>query len=280
MGIRIITDSTSDISREEGAKLNIDIVPLKVNIDGSCYTEGIDLSNEEFYEKLEIAEKLPTTSTPAPEDFLAYFEEAKVAGDHVIVITLSSNLSGTYQCANLAKDILEYSNIHVIDSKQATLSQMLLVKYAVQLKNEGKNTDEIVRAIEEAKEKVVLLLVLDTLHYLYKGGRLSKGASIAGNLLKIKPIITVTDGTANLLAKSRGFKASMNTMLQLAAEHGSFDTNKPVVYGFSGNSERCECFKEKADEALGLKDTEIFSIGSVIGTYAGPKAYGFAFFKE
>ena len=103
MGIRIITDSTSDISRDEASKLNIDIVPLKVNIDGNCYTEGIDLSNEEFYKKLETADKLPTTSTPAPDDFLAYFEEAKMAGDHVIVITLSSGLSGAYQCTLLLK---------------------------------------------------------------------------------------------------------------------------------------------------------------------------------
>lgn len=280
MGIRIITDSTSDISREEASKLNIDIVPLKINIDGVCYTEGVNITNEEFYEKLETSSALPTTSTPAPEDYLIYFEEAKKAGDDVIVITLSSGLSSTYQSANIAKDISEYSNIHVIDSKQATLSQMILVKYAVQLRNEGKNVNEIISTIEEAKEKVVLLLALDTLNYLYKGGRLSKGASIAGNLLKIKPIITVTDGTANLLDKSRGFKTSMNTMLRLAEEYGPFDLEKPIVYGFSGNSERCECFKEKADESFSLKDREMFSIGSVIGTYAGPKAYGLAFFKK
>ena len=280
MSIRIITDSTSDISRKEGTKLNIDIVPLKINIDGASYTEGIDITNEEFYEKLETSNNLPTTSTPAPEDYLTYFEEAKKAGDDVIVITLSSGLSGTYQCANIAKDISEYSNIHVIDSKQATLSQMLLVKYAVQLSDEGKSIDEIILAIEEAKERVVLLLTLDTLNYLYKGGRLSKGASIAGNLLKIKPIITVTDGVADLISKARGFKGSMNTMLELTKEYGPFDPNMLVVYGYSGNPERCESFKKNADETFSFIDTEMISIGSVIGTYAGPKAYGIAFFKK
>ena len=280
MGIRIITDSTSDISRKEGTKLNIDIVPLKINIDGTCYTEGIDITSEEFYKKLETSNNLPTTSTPAPEDYLTYFEEAKKARDDVVVITLSSRLSGTYQCANIAKDISEYSNIHVIDSKQATLSQMLLVKYAVQLRDDGKSIDEIVVAIEETKEKVVLLLTLDTLKYLYKGGRLSKGASVAGNLLKIKPIITVTDGAANLISKARGFKSSMNTMLELTNEYGPFDPNMPVVYGYSGNPERCESFKKNANETFSFIDAETFSIGSVIGTYAGPKAYGLAFFKK
>lgn len=279
MGIRIITDSPSDISRKEGANLKIDIVPLKINIDENSYTEGVDLSIEDFYQKLKTSKNLPTTSTPSPEDYLFYYEEAKKAGDDVIVITLASALSGTYQCANLAKNISDYSRIFIIDSEQATISQMLLVKYAIKLRDEGKTTEEIVDYIENIKKKVVILAMVDTLEYLHKGGRLSKSLAIAGNILKLKPIITLDKGAVSLIGKARGFNGSIKTILKLLDEY-TLDTSGPIIYGYTGDSNQCELFKEKTDEKYKLENTSFYPIGSVIGTHAGPGAFAIAFLSK
>lgn len=273
MSIRIITDSPSDISFEEANELNISIVPLKINVDGKSYREGIDISVDQFYEMLKTSKELPTTSTPSPEDFLTLFQAAKEAGDDVIVISLASALSGTYQCAMLAKDMAAYSKIHVIDSEQATLSQMVLVRYAIKLRDEGKTAKEIVEIIEASKKKAVVLAVVDTLEYLYKGGRLPKTAAIAGGLLNIKPLVTLKDGSLDVIGKSRGFNASVKSMLAEIDKKTGFDTNAPIVYGYTANSKQCKILKEKIDEKYNLSNTKMYPIGSVIGTHAGPGAY-------
>ncbi len=284
MAIRIITDSPSDISIKEAKQLNIDIVPLKINIGDKSYQEGIDITIEEFYEKLKTSEVLPTTSQPSPDDYVTLYEEAKKAGDDVIVITLASKLSGTYQSANLAKGIVDYPNIHIIDSEQATLGEMLLVKYAVKLRDQGKTTEEIVEIITEAKKKVVLVALIDTLEYLQKGGRLSKGAAIAGSLLNIKPVITVQDGEVAVISKARGVKAGIRNLLSSIDDFEDFNLDAPVTYGFSGiyseHIKQAEAIKEKIVEKYSLEDVGTFSIGSVIGTHAGPGAYGFAFLQK
>ena len=246
MAIRIITDSPSDISINEAKELNLGIVPLKITFDEKSYVEGVDISVEEFYKKLDTSENLPTTSTPSPEDYLTHFNQAKEAGDDVIVITLSAGISGTYQCANLAKDMADYSKIHIIDSGQATISQMLLVRYALSLRDAGKNCDEIVEEIERAKERVVLLVMVDTLDNLHKGGRLSKSVTLAGNMLKIKPILTLKDGKVGIEGKARGFKGSIKTILKLIDEYGEIDSSSPVYFGYAGNSDHCSIFKEKS----------------------------------
>ncbi|WP_304819402.1 DegV family protein, partial [uncultured Clostridium sp.] len=181
--IKIITDSTSDIDIEYAKTLKIEIVPLKVIIDGKDYKDRIDLQPSNFYELLEKSSVLPTTSQPSPQDFLDLYEDAKNQGDSIIVITLSSQVSGTYQSACIAKDLADYNNIYVIDSFNATQGLRLIVEKAVKLRNEGKSVQEIVNIIEEYKHRVHILAVVDTLEYFYKGGRLSKTSATMGTLL-------------------------------------------------------------------------------------------------
>lgn len=279
MTIRIITDTPSDISIKEGTDLNINIVSLKIHFDELSYTEGVDLSVEDFYQKLKLSKSLPTTSTPSPEDFLLYYEEAKKVGDDVIVITLASALSGTYQCANLAKNMANYSRIFIIDSEQATISQMLLVRYAIKLRNEGKTAEEIVDFLENIKNRVVILAMVDTLEYLHKGGRLSKNLAIAGNILKLKPIITLDKGSVSLIGKARGFNGSVKTILKLLDDY-NIDLSEPIIYGYTGDPTQCKLFKERADGKYKLKGTRLYPIGSVIGTHAGPGAFAIAFISK
>ena len=182
--IKIITDSTSDIDVTYAKELNIDIVPLKVIIDGKEYKDRVDLQPDQFYSLLEKSEVLPTTSQPSPQEFLNYYEEAKEKGDSVIVMTLSGTISGTYQSANIAKDLAEYENIYVIDSLNATQALRLLVLKAVALREEGKDAETIFNELQAYKERVRIVAFVDTLEYLCKGGRMSKTVAAAGTLLK------------------------------------------------------------------------------------------------
>ena len=284
MSIKIITDSPSDLLLSEGEKLQVNIVPLNIHIGEESYKEGIDITTNIFYDKLKKSDKLPTTSAPSPDDYLAYYQEAKEAGDDVIVITLASALSATYQSANIAKDMLDYPKIHVVDSTQATIGQLLIVKYAISLRDEGKSAEEIVNIIENAKTRVKLLAVFDTLDYLHKGGRLPKTVAIASGLLNIKPIIKLENGSLNLIASARGYKSSLKRLLKLIDSYGNINPKVSAIFGYTGNTEeainQAVGFKEQVDAKYNLDKTELCQIGSVIGTHAGPKAFGIAFLKD
>ena len=155
--IKIITDSTSDINADYAKQLQVDIVPLKVIMNGKEYKDRVDLQAEQFYQLLADSEVLPTTSQPSPQDFLNYYEEAKKNNDSVIVITLSGKVSGTYQSACIAKDLAEYDDIFVIDSLNATQGLRLIVEKVVQLRNEGQNAKDIILLLKNTKRKVIFL---------------------------------------------------------------------------------------------------------------------------
>ena len=160
--IKIITDSTSDIDLKYAQELNVEVVPLKVIIDGKEYKDRIDLQPEEFYDLLVNSQTLPSTSQPSPQDFVDLYETAKNNNDSVIVITLSSVISGTYQSANLAKDLVDYDDIYVIDSLGTTQMQRLLVLKAVALRNEGMNAQDLYTFLEEYKHRIRLFAFVDT----------------------------------------------------------------------------------------------------------------------
>ena len=280
MGIRIITDSTSDISKEQAAKSGITIVPLKVIFSDREYKEGVEITIEGFYEKLVQAEKLPTTSQPSPDDFLGYFNEAKEAGDSVIVMLISGKLSGTVQSAMIAKEMADYQDIHIIDSNTTITGLRILVEHAVKLREEGKAAAEIADTILKLTDKVVLLAMVDTLEYLHKGGRLSKSSAILGSLLKFKPIITVKDGVIGVVGKERGVNKGIAKMLETVDEYGEIDLDYPVNLGFTAEDSKCIILKDKLSEKYNLKDMRVFPVGCVVGTHAGPGACVLTYIKK
>ena len=191
MAIRLITDSTSDISQVQGEKMGITIVPLKVVFEDGEYLDGVTLTPDEFYQKLTVCNELPHTSQPAPEAFLKYFKEAKEAGDEVIVVPISSKLSGTVQSAAVAKEQCGADNVFIVDSLNATIGLHLLIDIAVSMREEGKSAKEIVEALEAAKERVCLHIAADTLEYLKKGGRITPAAAAIGTVLNLKPVLQI-----------------------------------------------------------------------------------------
>lgn len=278
--IKIITDSTSDIDLKYAQELNVEVVPLKVIIDGKEYKDRIDLQPEEFYDLLVNSQTLPSTSQPSPQDFVDLYETAKNNNDSVIVITLSSVISGTYQSANLAKDLVDYDDIYVIDSLGTTQMQRLLVLKAVALRNEGMNAQDLYTFLEEYKHRIRLFAFVDTLEYLYKGGRLSRTAATAGTLLKFKPIIGFDEGKLEVFAKARGTQKATVKIIDLIQQDGEMDLDEPICIGYTGSSDGLDKFENTLRETLHFGETLHGIVGPVIGTHAGPGARLIAYVKK
>lgn len=270
--IKIVTDSTSDIDVNSASQLQVDIVPLKVIMNGKEYKDRIDLQPNQFYEFLTQSEILPTTSQPSPQDFLEIYQSAKESGDDVIVITLSSQLSGTYQSACIAKELAEYESIHIIDSCNATQGLRIIIEKAVQLRNEGYTIEEIVSKIEEYKTRVRIFGIVDTLEYLYKGGRLSKTTATMGTLLKFKPIVGLKNGSLELFSKARGTQKAIPKIIEIIKENGEMDIHEPVSIGYTGSNHNLDKFETILQEEFHFSQPLHGIVGPVIGTHAGPEA--------
>lgn len=279
MKTRIIVDSTSDLLPE--IREQVHIVPLTVHFGDEEYIDGVTIDHKAFYEKLVETDVHPSTSQATPAAFAQEFEKAKQAGESAVVITLSSKLSGTYQSAMIAAQ--DYENIFVVDSGSAAIGGGILVELALRLLREGADGEAIARQLEEAKEKIVIVALVDTLEYLKRGGRISKTVAFAGTVLNIKPVIALLNGEIQMLGKARGSKQGNNLLVQEIGKAGGVDFEKPVLLGYTGLSDAL-LIKYIADSKHlweeGLEQVRYTTIGSVIGTHAGPGAVAVAFFKK
>ena len=279
MNTRIIVDSTSDLMPE--IKSQVHVVPLTVHFGDEEFVDGINIDHKTFYEKLIETDVHPSTSQATPAGFAAEYEKACQAGEEAVVITLSSKLSGTYQSAMIAAS--EYDNIYVVDSTSAAMGSGILVEMAVQLLDEGKSAEEIATVLEEEKEKIVVVALVDTLEYLQKGGRVSKTVAFAGSVLNIKPVLSVVKGEINMLGKARGSKMGNNLLVQEINKAGGIDFQKPVLLGYSGISDKLLLKYIEESRYIwegNLQEVRYTTVGSVIGTHAGPGAVVVAFFKK
>ncbi len=271
MSIQFLTDSTADILPQEGAERNIAVVPLLVNFPDACYHDGVDIGHTEFYEKLVAAENLPTTSQPTPQEFLPAFEAAKESGTELICVMLSGGLSGTYQSACIAKEICDYDGIYVVDSQSAVNGMRLLIDLGCVLRDEGKSAPEIVAALEEARGRVRLLALADTLTYLHKGGRVSSAVNIAGALMRVKPLFSMTDGKLALAGKGMGVKDGIAKMVA-TLDGKEMDSRLPLYVGYTRDEALSQKLIAQLSEKYPDKQIQNNSVGAVIGTHIGPGA--------
>ena len=277
--IRIIVDSSSDYTMEEIKEKVLTIVSLTVNIDGTSYIEGENLGRTEFYERLKTCQEFPKTSQPSPESFLNIFNEAKEAGDDVICILLSSALSGTCQCAHLAKSMAEYDNIHIIDSLTATAGIRVIAEYALKLVAEGLSAEAIVEKVEAMKSRVRIFAALDTLEFLYKGGRLSKASATIGTLARLKPIISVNEeGKIDVVGKAIGRQKAVSGILSNLEKYEP-DTDFSLVTIYTYDADNCEKLEDKLTKMNITNDVRA-DIGAIIGAHVGPGAYGVAYVSK
>ena len=282
MGIQIVTDSASDISQERAKKWGITVLPLKVRFGEDEYLDGVTLSNREFYEKLIETDTIPKTSQIPPFEYARVFKNAVEGGDDVICLCLSSGVSGCFQSACIAAQEFE-DHVTVIDSKQFCISLYIIVERAVHLRDRGCSYQEIVSRIRQELEEAHVIAVFDTLEYLRLGGRIGNAAAFAGNLLSLKPVLTIEEGVVKLIGKARGSRNRNNLLMQSIQKLGGIDFDRPVALGYTGFSpDVLEKYKndpkslyEGHEEKL-----EYASVGATIGTYAGPGAIAVAFFTK
>lgn len=272
--IKIMVDSASDCKKKDGL---FDIcVPLTVSIGGRDYRAGVDLSADEFYELLTSSKEFPKTSQPSPEAFAEEFEKIKEAGYEVICLTLSSALSGTYQSAMIAKSMVDYDGIYIVDTLGVTHMISLLAKFAKEQIKAGVSANEIVRQCEELKGKIKVFAGVDTLEYLYKGGRLSRASATVGEIAGIKPIITITpEGTITTAGKAIGIPRAVQTILTKLKSY-ELDDRFPLYTLCTCGTENLEVLEKKL-AAAGFESSGRLQVGSTIGAHAGPGVYGVLF---
>lgn len=280
MRVKIILDSTVDTIPAVREKCGI--VPLSVRFGDTEYIDGVTIDHKTFYEKLVESDELPTTSQPTPDAFAQEYQKAVDAGQTAVVLTVSSELSGTYQSATIAA--MDFpGQVFVVDTRTVAIGSGILAQLAVEMAENGATAQQIVDTLNAERENVRLVAMLDTLEYLKKGGRISKTVAFAGNLLSIKPVVCVQDGAIQMLGKARGSKQANNLLVEQIQKAGGVDFDKPVLLGYTGLSDIL-LQKYIADSAALWQDSKdelrYALIGSVIGTHAGPGAVAAAFFKK
>ena len=279
MGVRIITDSTCDIAREDQERMNIHVVPLTVNFPDASYEDGVDITNEEFFEKLDAYKTLPTTSSVSPQTFIDAFEEGLNAGDDIVGIFISGEVSGTLQSAFIAKDMIESDRIFLVDSRNTTLALALLVIEAVKNRDEGKSAEEIAEHISSLTPKVRLMAIMNTLKNLHKGGRLGFAPALIGDAIGLKPLASMVDGKVTAIGKAIGLPAAFKLTVQKVMDEIP-DRQYGFTFGHACAPELFEKLVEYMKEHLQITEWFQCNIGCIVGTHVGKGAIGFAYVAE
>ena len=281
MAIRIMVDSASDYEITELEEKKLICVPLTVTFGEESFKDCYELDKADFYNRLLEKKEYPKTSQPSPEDFFKYFEEAKENQDTIIAILLSGGLSGTVQSAIIAKQLADYDNIYIIDSKTAVASIRVLTDKAIELRDNGTKAQEIVDVLEELKTRVRLYAVIDTLEYLYKGGRVTKAQAGVGSLAKVKPLITLSkDGFVDVWAKCIGGVKACNTLMK-HLQQTKMDPEYGLRFVYANNRDNCERFIQKLEaDGMHIEAPRLHNIGSTIGSHTGSGAYGYVYVEQ
>ena len=282
MAVQFIIDSASDILPAEAYSLGLIHLPLKVIFGDEEFSDAVDLTHKQFYEKLVESDVHPKTSQINPDTFEQAFRQVAEAGDTAVVITLSGKLSGTYQSAMIAA--ADYEDcIYVVDSETVCVGERILIERGLELRRQGLSAAEIKAVLDREKKHIRVLALLDTLEFLKRGGRISAAVALAGNILSIKPVIAIENGEVTLVGKARGSKKGNNLLRELIQNCGGINFNKPYALAYSGLSsalaqkyveDSAEIWKDAA-ESLTLT-----TVGCTIGTHAGPGAVAVAFFEN
>lgn len=278
MPVRIITDSASDIVDFPNPSLTV--LPLTVAFGNTVYHDGVDLTHERFFELLVESDTLPSTGAVSPGAFAEAYDAATAVGEDVVVVTLSSKVSATWQNACIAAE--GRPNVHVVDSLNSCIGQRVLVEYALMLAERGLPAAEVASRLEAARPRVRMLGLLDTLEYLRRGGRIGSAAAAAGMLLSIKPVVTMTDGCIQLLGKARGSKNARNLLVQLVDEH-PIDFAMPFSLACTAGGEAMlrKYVRDSRDLWEGIVDAlPITTVGATIGAHVGPGAIAVAYFSK
>lgn len=281
--IAFVTDSTAAVPDDQVKEHSITVVPLQVIFGTESFRDGVDLTQKEFFDRLKAAKNLPTTSQPSVADFEAAYQKLldDPDVDSIISIHLSSRLpSGTYSSATQAAERLSagtQKKISVIDSHSAYMGEGIMVINASRASKEGKSHDDIVKMVEEMRPKMTVLLLVDTLEYLQKGGRIGGAQAFLGGLLNIKPILQVKEGRVEPLERVRTRRKAMERLVEIAAE-ATKGKRCQVAVGHGQAPEDAETLSKMIREKMDVAEEFNSELGPVLSTHTGPGVLGFVYY--
>ena len=270
MAVKIVTDSLSDITPEFAQELGITTVPLYVRFGEEIYRDRVEITTDEFYHRLVHGEVFPTTTQPSPGDFLEIFNKLAKETDEILVIVVSSKLSGTYQSALQAKSLFEGKcRIEVIDSMKVAMSLGLIVISVVKAAKAGAKLDEVAHLVRQAMPRSHLIAYFETLKYLAKGGRIGKAQGMLGAMLSIKPILTVRDGEMAPLTRVRSRTAGMDYLYNFVA---GFSNIEGLAVEHATTPADAEALVERLNPVFPRERIYRSTVSPVLGTHGGPGA--------
>ena len=280
MSVKFVIDSASDILPQQAQELGVTLLPMQVLFGETVYYDAMDLTHEAFYEKLSNCKELPTTSQISPAAFSSCLEMLVGQGHEVVVITLSSRLSGTYQSAVIAAS--DYpGKVFPVDSLSASVGERILLQRGLEMAEQGFSAEDIAHRLNDEKQHIRLVAMIDTLEYLKKGGRISNTVALAGSLLAIKPGIEVKDGAVAMAGTARGVKKCHALLKENIEKYGGINWDKPVALVYANTEDQLQQFLADTPELWqDQQKLPICSLGCVIGAHIGPGAYGIAFFEK
>lgn len=273
MPVRIVTDSTSDLPPHIAQELGISIVPLSVVFGEDVYKEGVEITPDLFYDKLQKAKDLPTTSAPSVGDFLEVYREALKETNEIVSIHLSSKLSATHNnaCQAAAQLADEGARIDVVDSQSISLGMSFMATAAAAAAREGATVEEIRKVVDGMMHRLHIYVLLDTLEYVRRGGRIGRARAYLGTLLRVKPILSITDGEVHPEERVRTRVHALDRIFQLAT---SFPDIEEIGVAYSTNADEAEAVRKRLQEALDGVKVQMTRLGPVIGVHGGPGVLG------
>jgi len=270
MTVKIVTDSLSDIAGDLVGELGITVVPLYVRFGETVYRDRVEITTEEFYRRLVSEAALPSTTQPTPNDFLEVYNALAKETDEILVIVVSSKLSGTYQSATQAKELAEGKcRIEIVDSLSVAMGMGLIVIAAVNAVKDGANLDKAADLARRAVPRSHLIAYFDTLKYLAKGGRIGKASGLLGSLLSVKPILTVKDGEMSPLTRVRSLSAGLDYLYDIAA---GFSNIEGLAVEHATTPDDADKLVERLSAIYPKERIHRSVISPVVGTHAGPNA--------
>lgn len=279
MSIKIVTDSTVDLPNEILKEYNIEVVSLSLTIDGESYLDRIDITPSEFIKKLKVAKEVPKSSQPAIGSFVDVYDRLGQDGSQIISIHMTAGMSGTYASAHSAAEITS-SDVTVVDSKFISVALSFQVLEAAKMAQRGESLEAILHRLNEIRENTSLYIMVDTLEYLVKGGRIGRGKAFLGTLLSIKPIASLADGVYTPITKVRTYAQMIKFLLQTFAEETKGKTIKGIGIAQIEAEDLARQLKEELAKVSGFTDISIIETTPIISTHTGPGALALMYYAE
>ncbi|MCU9613634.1 DegV family protein [Caldibacillus lycopersici] len=279
MSIKIVTDSTADINKEMCERYQISVIPMQIILDGKTYIDRVDITPNEFLEKMKAADELPKSSQPSIGHFIELYDQLSADGSEIISIHLAGELSGTVRTAHAAA-LQCNGKVTVVDSTFISKALTFQVVEAAKMAQEGKTVEEIVNRLNHIRLRTKLYVVVNTFENLVKGGRIGKGKALIGSLLKIKPIASLEDGIYTPIANVRSYSQVVKNLVKHLKEDTDGKEIKEIGIVHADGMELATLLKEKILEAFEHLEILIEDTTPIISTHTGPGAIGFMYYAE